>query len=673
MGGEAPKPASAPRGAVFLSYASQDAAAAKRICDALRAAGIEVWFDQSELRGGDAWDRSIREQIHDCRLFVPVISAQSDARPEGYFRREWKLAVDRTHDMSERVAFLVPVVIDDTSDSHADVPDRFREVQWTRLPAGETPSAFVERVQRLLSGEASAKIRPSAPPKQQSALSSRSIRMLAAVAAVLIAAVAYLVIYRPWIAKQPVAAPATASAIPAAFSPPPHSIAVLPFVNMSGDKEQEYFSDGVTEELITALSQARALKVIARTSSFAFKGRGVDVGTIARTLNVGSILEGSVRRAGSKVRVTVQLIDARNEFHVWSQEYDRDLKNILAMQSDIAAAVATQLEVRLLGDEAARVEAGGTENSAAYDAYLRSRELAWLPGEVNQRLALLETAVRLDPHFARAWIQLSEVYIKKYFDTAGAVAQGSMSRSRGAAERAVQLAPTLAAAHTALAFASAAQLDWVTAQREVAAAEAINPADNSSLWARGNLDFQLGRFETAATAARAALEVDPLDVASFNVLAACLSAMGQHREAELMYRRALVLAPRQTGLHQVVAEELLFDHRSRDALAEIQLEPDKQSQDSVLPLIYFALGRQEEADRAEAAYERAHAADDALGIAFNRAYRGETDLAFEWLKRAVDTHQSGLFVIKGSIGTLPNIRNDPRYPELLKKIGLPVS
>src|SRR5580698_9874133 len=122
-----------PGRAVFLSYASQDAEAAQRICEALRAAGIEVWFDQSELRGGDVWDRSIRQHIHDCRLFIPVISAQTDARPEGYFRREWKLAVDRTHDMSERVAFLVPVVIDGTSDARADVPERFRAAQWSRL------------------------------------------------------------------------------------------------------------------------------------------------------------------------------------------------------------------------------------------------------------------------------------------------------------------------------------------------------------------------------------------------------------------------------------------------------------------------------------------------------------------------------------------------------------
>src|SRR5215472_11776137 len=143
-----------PAGAVFISYASEDAAAAERIAAALGSTGVEVWFDKSELRGGDAWDRQIRKQIHECALFVPVISAHSDARQEGYFRREWRLAVERAGDMAEDVAFLVPVVIDNTKDAAARVPDRFREIQWSRAPDGNPPRAFVERLQRLLSGDA---------------------------------------------------------------------------------------------------------------------------------------------------------------------------------------------------------------------------------------------------------------------------------------------------------------------------------------------------------------------------------------------------------------------------------------------------------------------------------------------------------------------------------------
>src|SRR5690349_181948 len=142
-----------PAKAVFLSYASQDGEAAHHIADALHAAGIEVWFDQSELRGGDAWDRQIRKQIHDCALFMPIISATTQGRLEGYFRREWRLAVDRTHDMADGKPFLVPVVIDDTNDQAVEVPDAFRSVQWSRLPAGSTPSAFIARVSYLLSSQ----------------------------------------------------------------------------------------------------------------------------------------------------------------------------------------------------------------------------------------------------------------------------------------------------------------------------------------------------------------------------------------------------------------------------------------------------------------------------------------------------------------------------------------
>ncbi len=348
---------SAPAAAVFLSYASQDAEAAQRICDALRAAGVEVWLDKSELRGGDAWDRSIRQQIHDCALFVPIISQHTHERLEGYFRREWRLAVDRTHDMAEVKAFLVPVVIDGTSEQDPTIPEKFRELQWTRLPAGETPPAFVERMQRLLSGETSTTSRPHAPltgapavgRPQGSSWSRRALPMAAV--AVVLAAVAYLALEKPWAPKS------------AAFAPPPHSVAVLPFVNMSGDKEQEYFSDGLTEELLNSLAEINELQVAARTSAFSFKGQNTDIGTIARKLNVGAVLEGSVRRSANTIRITAQLINAVTGFHLWSKTYDRDLGDVLKLQTEIATAVAGALKVTLLGDVAAKVELGGTQQS----------------------------------------------------------------------------------------------------------------------------------------------------------------------------------------------------------------------------------------------------------------------------------------------------------------------
>ena len=419
-------PVTEPSHAVFLSYASQDAEAAQRICEALRAAGIEVWFDQSALRGGDVWDHTIRKQIKTCVLFIPVISRHTHERDEGYFRLEWKLAVDRSHLMTTNKAFMLPVVVDDTREDDENVPDRFRDIHWTRLPGGETPPAFVERVRRLVSPEPSHGPTTTALPavpgsaatpltRERVATPWRSKRALPMVLAVVVAgALAYFGIDKFWISKRQASPPpppaAPASAASAAFAPPPHSIAVLPFVNMSGDKEQEYFSDGLTEELLDSLSRINELQVAARTSAFSFKGKDTDIATIARKLNVAAVLEGSVRRSAQTVRVTTQLINAVTGFHVWSQTYDRDLGDVLKLQSDIATAVASALKVTLLGDLAAKIELGGTRNPAAFDAYLRASKAYFSSQngeELQTAIAGYTEAIRLDPDYALAYADRS--------------------------------------------------------------------------------------------------------------------------------------------------------------------------------------------------------------------------------------------------------------------------
>jgi TolB-like protein len=362
MGEESPKPASTPTGAVFLSYASQDAEAAQRICEALRAAGIEVWFDQSELRGGDAWDHSIRKQIKICTIFLPVISRNTHDRDEGYFRLEWKLAVDRCHLMAADRAFLLPVVIDDTRDDDERVPERFREVQWTRLPGGVTPAAFVERVRRLLPREPlqepirteSAAARLSAAPttgKPVLASWRSKAALLVAVAAVVVA-LGYLVANRLLLSKRGAEvglapAPAAQSAPAIGFSPPPHSIAVLPLANESGDASQQYFSDGLSEDLITALSQLPGLKVIGRTSSFQFRDSKENSKSIGAKLGVAHLLEGSVRRAGDVVRISAELIDTSDSSTQWAARFDRPYKDLFALQDDITRALAAELKTRL--------------------------------------------------------------------------------------------------------------------------------------------------------------------------------------------------------------------------------------------------------------------------------------------------------------------------------------
>jgi len=393
MGGESPKPAVTPTGAVFLSHASQDADAARRICDALRAAGIEVWFDQSELRGGDVWDRRIREQIHECRLFMPIISANTESRVEGYFRREWKLAVDRTHDLSERVAFLVPVVIDSTLELKADVPDAFRHVQWTRLPGGETAPAFVERVRRLLCPSAEPETVPAGVAPRSlathplgSASAARGTWRSIFWGLTLVAVVAIVVVYYAsqwfWVGPhrggEP---PRPPTAVPGAEAIPQKSIAVLPFVDMSEHKDQEYFSDGLAEELLDLLSQVPDLRVPARSSSFYFKGRNDDIATIASKLRVAHLLEGSVRRSGKRIRVTAQLIRADNGYHLWSKTYDRDVRDIFQVQDEILTAAREPASDRQhrgvrripAGQQAARAGHPGIEPAGARGVPARRR------------------------------------------------------------------------------------------------------------------------------------------------------------------------------------------------------------------------------------------------------------------------------------------------------------
>jgi len=537
-----------PSRAVFLSYASQDAEAAGRICAALRSAGVEVWFDQSELRGGDAWDRQIRERIHDCRLFIALISAHTEARDEGYFRHEWKLAVERTHHMSDKKPFLVPVVIDGTRERGASVPDKLHEVQWTHLPGGETRPEFVERVQRLVSPEPphAAPVLPAgaapAPPqamREPAPASRQSKWALPAIAAAVVAgAVVYFAIDRVWISKhptlQPTAPAAQASAAPTAFSPPPHSIAVLPFENLSGHSDDAYLADGLQEEILNALARLRALTVISRTSVMQFRGAARDVREIAQRLAVGSILEGSIRREGNTLRLTIQLIDARDARHVFAANYDRELSRILDLQSTVARQVADALTATLSQYERGELERVGTNSGDAYDRYLRALAVIQRTSPADyaalaEPRRLLEEAVRFDPDYTDALAMLSQIDVwaflakghredavkaEQAFQRAlvidprlpeGILARGlyTMYVARdpdGATadlEAAVRLRPNSVRAHAALGFALRRRARWGEALEHLARARDLDPLNG--VYAAGPLSTLLGlrRFPEA--------------------------------------------------------------------------------------------------------------------------------------------------------------------------------
>jgi TolB-like protein/Flp pilus assembly protein TadD len=698
MGGGSPELTSAPTGAVFLSYASQDAEVARRICDALRASGIEVWFDQSELRGGDAWDRQIRQQIHDCRLFIALISAHTEARDEGYFRREWKLAVDRTHDMAEKKTFLVPVVIDDTSERGASVPDKFHEVQWARLPGGNTPLLFVEHVWRVLSLEPSATSRPTAtalpgfvPTTTARAPSWSKPAWLAMV--VFAVGGACLVAERVWHsnhAREPLRVRPTASELATranatpdnavSFIPPPHSIAVLPFANLSGNPKQEYFSDGVSEELINALSHIESLQVVARTSSFSFKGQNVDVGTIARKLNVGTILEGSVRRAGNKVRITAQLINTVNGFHLWSEDYDRDLKDILALQTDIATAVARQLQVKLLGVEASSLELGETDNPLAYDAYLRAAHLMatadTLP-DFQAGLAALNQVVTLDPGYAAALALRARALI----DIAG-FTEDRLTRKRLVdsaqrdAERAVALAPSLASAHIALGWfvRAVSHVDFSGAEQEMRRAIALEPGSAYVQCYYGAFQTYLGHFEEALTAARYATRLDPLNFRYRVSLSDDLYRARHFKEAVSAADDALSLTPdaHEPNAYRVLSYLGLGQFEQARKMCESRsVQLDDADRHYCLAIAYHALGNAMDAER-ELQELKSGDRDNSRAYVLATIYAQWRDRvsALHWLATADRAHNPDLAFLKVD-WMLDPIRNEPEFREIERRLRIP--
>ena len=674
--------------AVFLSYASQDAEAAQRICEALRAAGIEVWFDQSELRGGDAWDTSIRKQIKTCALFIPVISHTTHDRREGYFRLEWKLAVDRCHLMDADMAFLLPVVIDDTRDDDERVPERFREVQWTRLPGGATSAAFVERVQRLLSGEPaqptgappSASRVPAAPSTRKPVLALwRSKAALLAAIAVLVVAIGYFVATRLAPSKRGVEvgaapAPEAQSAPATGFTPPPHSIAVLPFVNLSGDKEQEYFSDGLTEELLNSLAEINELQVAARTSAFSFKGKDTDIGTIARKLNVGAVLEGSVRRSAHTIRITAQLINAVTGFHLWSKTYDRDLGDVLKLQTEIATSVASALKVTLLGDVAAKVELGGTRNPAAFDAYLRGakavssiRDTEDLPAAI----AAYTEAIRLDPHYALALAARSIALsgVAQEAEPAAAAREG-FDKAQADARQALALAPDLAQGHLALAYVSEDTLDFTQAGEAYERALALAPGNAEVSRRSGRFAALIGHFDAGVAATRRAVVLDPLARGSHVALGDALYAARRYQEAVAAFAEVISLDPdfKATYGERGLAYYGLGDLKS--ARASCETKPDHWVSQWCLAVIYDKLGRHADAEAVLAKLTAAFGDAPAYQDATIYAQWGNRAQALEWLETALRLRDSGLEYLKTD-PLLDPLRKEPRFQAIERELRFP--
>jgi TolB-like protein/Tfp pilus assembly protein PilF len=664
--------------AVFISYASQDAQAASCICAALRAAGIEVWLDQSELRGGDAWDQSIRRQIKTCTLFIPLISKHTHERAEGYFRLEWKLAVDRSHLIMANKAFLLPVVIDDTGDDDENVPDKFREVQWTRLPAGETPPAFVERIQRLLSDEAAsapdrartpasaaAGAAPASAEGTAALIRRRRLRVVyvAIAAATAVLALGYFALER---------LPGSGSRAQGAAS-----IAVLPLANESEEANQQYFSDGLSEDLITALSQFPGLKVIGRTSSFQFRDSKEDSRSIGAKLGVAHLLEGSVRRSGEVVRVSAELIDTADGSTQWSERYDRPYKDLFALQDEITRAVAGALRARLVPGEhvAAQSERPAGGSLEAYNALLQGRFYHFRNTEGDARKAIesYTQAIELDPHYALAWSELSRAWIDlgAYF-LEGAQAQEAYAKAWVAADRALTLSPALAAAHIARGhLLQIADLDWRGAEAEFRRAMALAPNDGEARFYLGRQLAVFGQVDPAIELTRQALATEPLRADWYKWLAYYLWGLNRLDEAERAVRRAIELQPAAALYHYTLTMIEVQRGNVQAALDAAQQEPPGWAQDSSLALARQIGDDRSAADAALRTLIEKHANVSAYQIAEIYALRNDTKATFEWLDRALSIRDPGFGLLLFDPFIL-RYRDDPRFAAFCRKVGLPV-
>ncbi len=449
------------------------------------------------------------------------------------------------------------------------------------------------------------------------------------------------------------------------------SIAVLPFADMSQAKDQEYFSDGLSEELLDALARIPQLRVIGRTSSFQFKGKNEDLRVIGRKLGVDHLLEGSVRKEGKRVRITAQLIKVSDGSHVWSETYDRMLDNVLMLQDEIADATAQALRVTLLAGKTP--EQTSIARNDAHMLYLEGRYYfkRRTKDDYERAIASYKSALSVDPTFAPGWSGLAWVYAHQA--GLGLIPAETGSRqARDAAQRALALDPKLVEAHTAMVYVlTGYDWDWSAADTEVQQVLILAPGSAEALVSAGVLARTLGRFDEAIDFYQRAKARDPLSTAVHNNLGLALYYAGRPAEAEAELRALLELRPGFAAGNAHLSKVLIARGQRDAALAAIEGESSEAWRAIGLPLAYHALGRKAESDAALRELTDKFAGDWAYQIAEVHAFRGEIDDAFKWLDRAYTQRDGGFSEMKGD-PLLKNLERDPRYPELLRKLKLPL-
>jgi TolB-like protein len=512
-------------------------------------------------------------------------------------------------------------------------------------------------------------------PPEASIASHTGRRMDRILIAALVLALVYFAVDKFVLAPhraQAMAAVASATAPPPVAAANDNSIAVLPFVDMSQGKDQEYFSDGLSEDLLNQLAQVPQLRVIARTSSFSFKGKEAPIAEIARALNVGHVLEGSVRKSGNTLRITAQLIRTSDSSHLWSNTYDRSLDDVFKVQDEISREVVSALKLKLLPGtlpDSAQL----TKNAAAYEQYLLGREAARTGGRasVEAALAAFQRAVALDPGYANAWAGVANQQgsMTDFQDTP-ALRQAMIDQAEATAGKAIALAPDLPDGYS-VRGAIRLRLQWHWAEGLADFARAIELDPNRALTLNGYsaaLAVQ-GRSEEAIAVARKSTQLDPLSDEAWTQLGRVL--MGQHRDAEAReaLQRALVLNPQQNWANFMMGNLLLAQRQPEQAMSYYERAPD-QFRTTGTAMAEFSRGNEAASKAALAKLETQYVIGFAFQIAQVHAWRGEKDAAFEWLERCYDLHDAGMARLRYDPAMDP-LRSDPRFAALVAKMGFP--
>lgn len=453
--------------------------------------------------------------------------------------------------------------------------------------------------------------------------------------------------------------------------PPPLSIAVLAFVDMSEAQDQAYFAEGLSEEILNLLAQSTTLRVTARTSSFSFKGRNVDIATIADTLNTTHVLEGSVRKSGDRVRITAQLVDGRSSVHLWSQTYDRDMTDVFGVQDEIAAAVAESLQVTLTGS--ATPAMGQTKNAIAFERYLQGKYFFNRRGEsdVARAKEYFEQALQLDPGYARAWAGLAGVHQL-------ARQQGlpeAQAAWRAAVDQALALGPNLADSHVRAAQLYGWLGDRVASEAHCKRAMALNPSDPLVLGAASGRAFAQGRWSEGVALQRRAVAVDPLSAIGRGNLGVYLTTLGEWDEAITELEKARELSPTLNRIDSDIARLQLLRQRFDEGLAAVERIPAGLARDQAMALAHRAPGQKAAADAALArlvALASGTNRDPTVGVSIAEAYafRGEEDEALKWVTRAME-QQVGRNWTREEVMQSPFLRTlhaDARWHTLLARV-----